>query len=544
MRLGDLLRHRGVFGGGYGLKIAGWVKRGICLQIGLRLWYNLCERANAKNEKYSRGGSDTVRKKTCFLTLGRNDSMKQTWEALGIEQALITALKAQGIDTPTKIQAEMIPPFLQGKDLIGCAQTGSGKTLAYLLPLFQQVDPSLRSTQAIVLTPTHELAVQVQRQAELLTKNSGLPVSSVLIIGSAGIGRQIERLKEKPQIVIGSAGRVLDLIRRKKIQAHTVKTIVLDEGDRLLDEINREVVESVIRTTLRQRQLVLVSASVGEETVKRAREIMKRDALLLQAKQTAVPEQILHCYILAEERDKFVELRKILAGEKPKKAIVFLNNPTNIEVTADKLNHHGIGAAGIYGMASKLGRMQALNDFREGKIHVLVASDIGARGLDVPEVTHVINLDVPEDPTFYLHRAGRCGRLNAGGTVISIVTPQQRRWIHKYEKALGITCVQKEMSYGELRDSSRTKNDLRGRKKSAKSSAGTEKAQAEPKQKANGKKEPKQKTAKILPQKAKKQPLPPAQEKDEKPSGFFAQKIAKRKAKEENRQKNKKSSQK
>lgn len=164
-------------------------------------------------------------------------------------------------------------------------------------------------------------------------------------------------------------------------------------------------------------------------------------------------------------------LRKVLAGEKPKKAMVFLNNPENIEVTVDKLNYHGIKAAGIYGQVGKLDRKTALDDFREGRVQVLVASDIGARGLDIPDVTHVINLDIPEDPTHYLHRAGRCGRQGQTGCAISIVTPYERRWIHKYEKVWGLRFAQKDMVYGKLTDSTKTKKDLEPRKSQPKEKA-------------------------------------------------------------------------
>ena len=188
---------------------------------------------------------------------------------------------------------------------------------------------------------------------------------------------------------------------------------------------------------------------------------MKADAVDLEAKSGGiVPKGIHHYYILSAHREKFANLRKILAGEKPAKCMIFLNNPENIEVTVDKLNYHGIKAAGIYGQASKLDRKNAMDDFREGRINVLVASDIGSRGLDIEGVTHIINLDVPEEPTHYLHRAGRCGRKGMEGTAITIVTPYERKWIHKYEKAWGLQFEQKEMSYGKLVDSQKTKKDI------------------------------------------------------------------------------------
>lgn len=387
--------------------------------------------------------------------------MENNFEKLGLRPALAEALAKQGIEAPTEIQQKMIPEILAGKDVIGRSETGSGKTLAYLLPIFEKLDLSIKGTQAIILTPTHELAAQVFRQAELLQENSGIEVGCVLLIGAAGIGRQMEKLKAKPRIVVGSVGRILDLIRKKKIQAHLVKTIVLDEGDRLMDDGNVEDVEAVIKTTLKERQIVLLSASVSGEAKEKAAKLMKADAVDLEAKSGGiVPKGIHHYYILSAHREKFANLRKILAGEKPEKCMIFLNNPENIEVTVDKLNYHGIKAAGIYGQASKLDRKNAMDDFREGRINVLVASDIGSRGLDIEGVTHIINLDVPEEPTHYLHRAGRCGRKGMEGTAITIVTPYERKWIHKYEKAWGLQFEQKEMSYGKLVDSQKTKKDI------------------------------------------------------------------------------------
>ena len=387
--------------------------------------------------------------------------MENTFDVLGLRPALLDALSKQDITTPTEIQKKMIPAMLTGADVIGRSETGSGKTLAYLLPVFEKIDMDVKGTQAIILTPTHELAVQVFHQAELLQENSGMEVGCALLIGAAGIGRQMEKLKSKPRIIVGSVGRILDLIRKKKIQAHLVKTIVLDEGDRLMDDGNVEDVEAVIKTTLRDRQIVLLSASVSAEAKEKAIGMMKADYIDLEAKSGGVvPKGIRHYYILSAHREKFLNLRKILAGEKPAKAMVFLNNPENIQVTVEKLCHHGIQADGIYGQASKLDRKNAMDGFREGKINVLVASDIGSRGLDIEGVTHVINLDVPEEPTHYLHRAGRCGRKGLEGTAITIVTPYERKWVHKYEKAWNLRFEQKEMSYGKLVDSSKTKKDV------------------------------------------------------------------------------------
>lgn len=387
--------------------------------------------------------------------------MEKTFGELGLREALVLGLKKQNITVPTEIQKEVIPSFLQGKDIIGRSETGSGKTLAYLLPIFEKVDTSLRSTQAIILTPTHELAAQVQKQAEILAEQSGLAIKSILIIGGASMTRQMDKLKEKPQIVVGSAGRILDLIQKRKIAAHTVKTIVIDEADRMLDDMNLEHSKAVIKTTLKERQLVLLSASISEETKMRAKELMKEEVLDMSAEATSLlPATISHFFICAEQREKFLVLRKILAGEKPKKAIVFLNNPENIEVTVDKLNYHGLKASGIYGGIYKTERRNALEDFREDRVHILVSSDISARGLDIPDVTHIINLDIPEEPVYYLHRAGRTGRKGQPGIAISIVTAYEEKWIHKYERTWKLSFAQMEMTFGKLAESESVQKEI------------------------------------------------------------------------------------
>ena len=459
--------------------------------------------------------------------------MENGFEKLGLSSVLTTALAKQGIDTPTEIQKHMIPYILSGKDVIGRSETGSGKTLAYLLPIFARLDMGIKGSQAIILTPTHELAAQVFRQAELLEENSGQKIGCMLLIGSAGAQRQLEKLKEKPRILIGSTGRILDFIQRKKIPAHLVKTIVLDEGDRLLEDGNFEDVAGVIKSTLKERQIILLSASVDEETRARSKRIMKEDALFIEAKTgSLVPQGISHYYILTTQREKFLQLRKILAGEKPGRAIVFLNNPENIEVTVDKLCFHGIKAAGIYGKADKLDRKNALEDFRQGRANVLVASDIGARGLDIEGVTHIINMDVPEEPSHYLHRAGRCGRKGEEGTAITLVTPYERRWVHKYEKVWGLRFVQKEMSFGKLVDSTKTKKDLDKPKKTKNS----QEAEKEIRTSNFGKKERKEQNNShkaASKEKGKKEP-----KREE--LGFFALKAKKQAEKEKNKLQNQK----
>lgn len=424
--------------------------------------------------------------------------MEQTshFFSLGINNILIEALKKQGIWEPTQVQKEAIPVMLEKKDFIARSETGSGKTLAYLLPLFMGIDESLRATQAIIITPTHELAAQVHKQVTVLAENSSMNIRSGLMIGGANMARQIEKLKkEKPQIITGSAGRILDLIQKKKISAHTVKTIVIDEADRMLDALNIDTLKAVIKTTLKERQLCFFSASMGMAAVEAAKELMKADFILLEGKDnTPLPKGIKHVYIKCERREKIAYIRKLIHGLKAEKTIVFINNPENIEVTVEKLCFHELKAAGLYGAIHKEERKTALEQFRSGKVQVLVASDIGARGLDVPDVALVIQLDIPEDPTLYLHRAGRTGRSGKNGLVVSLATAYEERFVRRYSNVYHIEISQQDMSYGRLIDKMETQEtkgktdkptihtkEITGRKTTGQSSSQTgQKARREP----------------------------------------------------------------
>ncbi|KAJ51038.1 superfamily II DNA/RNA helicase [Clostridium tetanomorphum] len=369
--------------------------------------------------------------------------MENLFDKLGLNLQLIEGLKKEGIEKPTPIQIRAIPLALENKDIIGKSETGSGKTLAYLLPLFQKINTDKKEMQAIILAPTHELVMQIHNEIKLLSKNSGVPVTSCPIIGEVNIKRQIEKLKEKPHIIVGSTGRIFELIKLKKISAHTIKTIVIDEGDRLLDMNNITNVKNVIKTTLRERQLMIFSATINEKTINIAKDFMKNAKILQIEDNDMLNPNINHIYFICEQRDKIETLRKLFAALKLERAIVFLNKKDEIEITTAKLQYHHIKAYAIYGNASKEDRKKAIEGFRNGKIKLLIASDIAARGLDIKGVTHIINLDLPEDPKEYLHRVGRTGRAGKSGTAVSIVTKKELSLIKKYEKELNIKIEEK-----------------------------------------------------------------------------------------------------
>jgi superfamily II DNA/RNA helicase len=371
---------------------------------------------------------------------------------LDIDLSLLEALKKENITEPTEVQRQVIPEALKNKDLIVQSETGTGKTLAFLLPLFKKLNPTNREMQAIILVPTHELAIQIQRQTERLSENSEVKVSSTPIIGNVNIDRQIEKLKERPNIIVGSPGRILELIKKKKISAHTIKTIIMDEADRLLEDSGLNTVKDIIKSTLKERQLMMFSATISQETEVRGREIMKDAEVIRVEGKISVPSSIEHMYLVAEQRDKFEVLRKVIRILNPKKAIVFVSGKEEAEKVTEKLKYHGFKADDIHGANIKSDRKKTMDEFRSGKVQLLVASDIASRGLHIEGITHIFNMNLPEDAQDYLHRVGRTGRCGNTGVAVSIVTSRELKLLKMYEKVLKVNIKAKDMYKGKIID--------------------------------------------------------------------------------------------
>ena len=386
--------------------------------------------------------------------------MEDTFQGLGIDDTLAASLNRMGIERPTAIQKAAIPVALTGRDIAGRSATGTGKTMAFLLPLVAKIDATARENQAIILAPTHELVIQIQRQLELLL--AGLPVTAVPLIGNANINRQIDKLKEKPHILVGSPGRVLELIQKRKISAHSIKTIVLDEADRLLDEQNQDIIKAIIKTTRKERQIMLFSATVSAKTMEQAEGFLHDPVLVTVDKQPDAADSISHMYLLCEGREKIDVLRKLVYATGLRQGLVFLNSSNTIDSITAKLNYHGLQAAGLHSTFDQSERKKALEDFRRGKILLLVASDLAARGLDIRNVDFVYNLDMPEDPENYLHRAGRTGRAGDAGFAVTIATPAEIPFLRKAERVLGITIAPKMIREGQVLDDKRQKDSPEG----------------------------------------------------------------------------------
>lgn len=368
----------------------------------------------------------------------------------GINDNLIEALKKENIIVPTKVQSEVIPKALRNLDVVAKSNTGTGKTLAYLLPIFEKHNYRDNTMQAIVLTPTHELAIQVVRCIEKLSQNSDNHLTAMAVIGNVNIDRQVKKLKTKPNILVGSPGRILELIKKRKITAHTVKTIVIDEVDRLLDKNNKDTVLSIVKSTLRERQIMCFSATVSDEIVDIIKKIAKDPQIVICDEDNSIPPGIEHRYFEIEARKKVDIFRKIVNAMDITKCIVFVDPSPDIELITQKLKFHKINAESIHGNNIKLDRKKTLDSFRNGKLKFLIASDIAARGLDIGNVTHIINFNLQMDFRSYIHRAGRAGRNGEHGVVISLVTPKELSILKKHAKKLNINLIASDIYKGKI----------------------------------------------------------------------------------------------
>lgn len=368
---------------------------------------------------------------------------------LQIPPELISALARQEITDPTPIQTAALPLLLAGKDAYLHAETGTGKTLAYLLPLLCRMDVSLAATQIVVVAPTHELAIQIQRQCTDLAQNAGWAVRVLLLIGGTSTERQIDKLKKKPHLVVGSPGRIAELIANGKLKTREVRSVVMDEADRLLNEESLRAVRAIIQATPPARQLIYASATKEPQSIAIIRSLSP-DLVMLEAGAAAVNQNIEHLYLTCEARDKPDELRKLLHALDPERALVFVHRNDLADKVAAKLAHHHIPAADLNADNDKHRRQQAMDGFRSGAIRVLIASDLAARGLDIKGVTLVVNLDVPTESKAYLHRVGRTGRAGQKGLAVSLIAESDQRLVRRYSEELGIVMKPVRMREGRI----------------------------------------------------------------------------------------------
>ena len=367
-----------------------------------------------------------------------------------LDDDIIKALEKQNIKKLTKVQETIYDDILNHKDLLVQSKTGSGKTLAYLLPLYEKYKEIERTNKIIIVVPTQELALQVHRQIELLSKNSGREIHSVAIFGNVNIERQIKSLRDKPMIIVGTALRITELIKKKKIAAHNVKTIVLDEADKLLDKKSAEYTKALIKCTMKDRQLLLFSASITNAVVKMAKELKADIKNVRISEKEKIPKNIEHLYVVVKRNERIEMLRKIISSCKKKRAMIFINGKPDIEQATMKLKYHHYPVEAIYGGVTKQDRQRAIEGFRHNKIQYLISTDIGARGLHFNNVDMVIQLKLTEDANDYLHRAGRTGRNGAKGRCISVVTENEIPHLMQIAGKLGFKPVEITFKQGRM----------------------------------------------------------------------------------------------
>ncbi|MFB9326025.1 DEAD/DEAH box helicase [Paenibacillus aurantiacus] len=356
----------------------------------------------------------------------------KTFAEFGLEPKVLQAITELGFEEATPIQSKSIPIALTGSDLIGQAQTGTGKTAAFSIPLINKIPTSEDRIVALIMTPTRELAIQVSEEIGKLTKYKGL--RSLPIYGGQEIGRQIRSLKKRPQIIIGTPGRLLDHINRKTIKLDDVQTVVLDEADEMLDMGFMEDITSILSLVPEERQTMLFSATMPPNIQRLAAQFQKNpEHVSVIPKQVSAP-LIDQAYIEVHERQKFEALSRLLDMESPELAIIFGRTKRRVDELSEALQKRGYSADGLHGDLSQNQRDAVMRKFRDGSIDVLVATDVAARGLDVSGVTHVINFDLPQDPESYVHRIGRTGRAGKEGTAWSFVTPREIDHLHFIEK--------------------------------------------------------------------------------------------------------------
>lgn len=370
-------------------------------------------------------------------------------EFMSVIELLNETLQSKwNFETTTKVQEEMIPAFLEGKDIVAESPTGSGKTLAYILPILQKVDPNKKKTQALIVAPSQELAMQI---VEVIREwISGTNITVQQLIGGANSSRQIEKLKKKPTIVVGTPGRLNELARLGKLKLKEIEIIVLDECDQLLSREYRVIVKSFINGASVGRQVIVVSATINDE-IKLVATRMMKDPLLIEVKPEDMVKvgKVIHSFIKVEERDKTDFLRR-LANLENMRGLAFINNIDQVLLKESKLKYKNAKIVALYSEMKKDERKKSLDAFRKGEAKILIATDIAARGLDIQGLTHVIHVDTPRTIEQYLHRSGRTGRAGEDGEVLTLLSYKDEKTYKKLLREIGQKPVQKIWYKGNL----------------------------------------------------------------------------------------------
>lgn len=350
---------------------------------------------------------------------------------LGLSDVLLKSIEKMGFEEATPIQAQTIPLALAGNDVIGQAQTGTGKTASFGLPMLEKINTKKRVIQGLVIAPTRELAIQTQEELFRLSRDKRVRVN--VVYGGSDIGRQIKQLKEVPHILVGTPGRLLDHIKRKTVSLDNIETLVLDEADEMLNMGFLEDIENIIQLTPESRQTLLFSATMPD-AIKRIGVTFMKTPEHVRIKAKEMTAQLIDQYFVkCAESEKFDIMTRLFDVQSPELTIIFGRTKRRVDELSSGLEARGYKAEGIHGDLTQQKRMSVLKAFKSGKIDILVATDVAARGLDISGVTHVYNYDVPQDPESYVHRIGRTGRAGKEGMSVTFVTPHEMDYLRTIE---------------------------------------------------------------------------------------------------------------
>ncbi|MBT2731126.1 DEAD/DEAH box helicase [Carnobacterium sp. ISL-102] len=360
-------------------------------------------------------------------------AFKQYWETLAYKE-------------PSAIQEKVYEPLKTGKDVVGISPTGTGKTVAYTLPTLEQVEPKA-GLQVVILTPSQELSIQVGEVVQEWASQLGLNAQT--IIGGANLKRQLDKLKEKPEIIVGTPGRIFEISETKKLKLHAVKTVILDEADQLLQQEQLATVRKLVNKMPGQRQMGFFSAT-SNELMEDLNKWFNVDPEWIDATEDDRSKgEVLHAYIETPTRKRVETLRR-LTHMKDFRGLVFVNNVANLTLAFEKLTYEGISVAVLHGEKYKTERKQALQQFRDGKIKLLLTTDVGSRGLDIQGLPYVIQYDVPLTKESYIHRSGRTARMGKTGTVLTLVNERELREFKKLISSLEIKLSRVYLHGGEI----------------------------------------------------------------------------------------------
>jgi len=381
--------------------------------------------------------------------------MKKDFIELGITNELSERLLKLRIDTPTQVQVKSIPYILEGRDVIAQAQTGTGKTLAFLLPILEKIDVDSEDTQALIISPTRELAIQISEEAQKLISVKGINILSAY--GGQDVEKQLNKLKKNIPLVVGTPGRILDLIRRESLDLSKLKMLVLDEADQMLHMGFLDEVDAIFSYTPSEKQVMCFSATFNKEVKKLAKTYMNEPHYVSVKGQNVTLDEIDQIIVHTTDRKKQEALCEMIDTQQPFMAIVFCRTKRRATALYEDLSQKGYNCDQLHGDLSQAKREKVMKDFRNAKIQLLIATDVAARGIDVDGITHIYNYDMVLDTDTYIHRIGRTGRAGEKGTAVTFVTPKHNLSLEKLEGDIKADVKKIEMHKAVKHEDSKTK---------------------------------------------------------------------------------------